>query len=30
MTPLSIAVGLDEFSPAITSFLTQLPINLPS
>jgi 5'-nucleotidase len=30
VTPLSIAVGLDKFSPAITSFLSQLPINLPS
>ena len=26
VTPLSVAIGLDEFSPAMTAFLAQLPV----
>jgi hypothetical protein len=29
VTPLSVAVGLDEFPPALTSFLGQLPVSAP-
>jgi hypothetical protein len=28
VTPLSVAVGLDEFPPALTSFLAQLPVSV--
>ena len=27
VTPLSVAIGLDEVSPAMTSFLAQLPVS---